>query len=111
MMTMLRELAGGTRSVVLVMHATASLELCDEDDRHGPRRRCSAFQGSPAAALGFFGAEALVSNIDVRSRRSAPVAQWRERDDVTELLPPTAPRAAARSMPADRPRRAASATR
>ena len=62
MMSMLRDLAGGARSVVLVTHATASLELCDEVIVMG-RGGVLVFQGSPAAALEFFGARALRADL------------------------------------------------
>ena len=56
MMRLLRELADGARAVVVVTHATRSLELCDRLAIIGPGGRL-AFFGAPADALSHFGVE------------------------------------------------------
>jgi ABC-type multidrug transport system ATPase subunit/ABC-type multidrug transport system permease subunit len=55
-MRLLRDLADGDRAVVVVTHATRSLELCDRLAIVGPGGRL-AFFGPPAEALAHFGVE------------------------------------------------------
>jgi len=100
MMTVLRELADGARSVVLVTHATASLELCDEVIVMG-RGGVLVYQGSPDAALRFFDAERFEQ---IYARLEAvPAGEWRARYEATQPPAPDAPPARAPSSEAGRP--------
>src|ERR1700730_406842 len=56
MMGLLRELAGSSRAVIVVTHATKSLGLCDRLVVMG-RGGVLCFQGSPDEAIEFFGVE------------------------------------------------------
>lgn len=56
MMALLRELAGKSRAVIVVTHATKSLGLCDRLVVMG-RGGLLCFQGSPDEALEFFGVD------------------------------------------------------
>ncbi len=56
MMALLRELAGSSRAVIVVTHATKSLGQCDKLVVMG-RGGVLCFQGSPEEALSFFGVD------------------------------------------------------
>jgi ABC transport system ATP-binding/permease protein len=56
MMSLLRELSGKSRAVIVVTHATKSLGLCDRLVVMG-RGGVLCFEGSPDEALGFFDAD------------------------------------------------------
>jgi len=76
MMQLLRDLADGSRTVVLVTHGTASLSMCDEVIVMG-RGGHLCFQGPPDAALAFFGAtrfEDVYGKLEER-----PAEEWRAR--------------------------------
>jgi ABC-type multidrug transport system ATPase subunit len=81
MMAMLRDLAsGGSRAVVLVTHATGSLELCDEVVVMG-RGGVLVFQGAPSEALRFFAAqrfEQIYARLD-----EVPAVEWQRRFQAT----------------------------
>lgn len=56
MMALLRDLSGSSRAVIVVTHATKSLDLCDRLVVMG-RGGVLCYQGSPKQALEFFGVE------------------------------------------------------
>ena len=108
MMQLLRELADGSRSVVLVTHGTASLALCDEVVVMG-RGGVRCFQGPPAEALAFFGVERFE---DIYAQLEAtPADTWRARFAATQPReadtgPAPVPGAAPPTAPPAPPRRA-----
>jgi ABC-type multidrug transport system ATPase subunit/ABC-type multidrug transport system permease subunit len=75
MMTLLRELADHSRAVVVVTHATKSLQLCAKLIVMG-RGGELCFQGSPDEALRFFEAESYDDVYAALDRR--PATDWRQ---------------------------------
>jgi ABC-type multidrug transport system ATPase subunit/pSer/pThr/pTyr-binding forkhead associated (FHA) protein/ABC-type multidrug transport system permease subunit len=76
MMALLRELAARSRAVVVVTHATKSLQMCAKLIVMG-RGGELCFQGSPDEALRFFGAETY-DDIYV-ALDNQPATEWRRR--------------------------------
>src|SRR6202043_631963 len=76
MMTLLRELSGRSRAVIVVTHATKSLGLCDRLVVMG-RGGILCFEGSPAEAVEFFGVESY-DDIYPTLEERAPV-EWQQR--------------------------------
>jgi ABC-type multidrug transport system ATPase subunit/ABC-type multidrug transport system permease subunit len=74
MMALLRELADHSRAVVVVTHATKSLQMCAKLIVMG-RGGDLCFQGSPDEALRFFGVESYDDVYAALDRR--PAAEWR----------------------------------
>ena len=76
MMELLRGLADTARAVVIVTHATQSLQLCDRVIVMGRGGRM-LFDGSPSEALGFF----EVASFDevYTALDTTPTAEWAER--------------------------------
>jgi ABC transport system ATP-binding/permease protein len=76
MMMLLSELAKNSRAVTVVTHATKSLGLCQKLVVMG-RGGVLCFQGTPAEALGFFGAE----NYDdiYPQLASRPALEWQQK--------------------------------
>ena len=75
-MSLFRELATETRSVVLVTHATQNLGLCDRLVVMGRGGRL-AFSGTPAQALEFFGVESFDKLYSALASR--PALEWSRR--------------------------------
>jgi ABC-type multidrug transport system ATPase subunit/ABC-type multidrug transport system permease subunit len=73
MMALLRDLAGHSRAVVVVTHATKSLQMCAKLIVMG-RGGELCFQGSPDEALRFFDAETYDDVYAALDRR--PAAEW-----------------------------------
>jgi ABC-type multidrug transport system ATPase subunit len=92
MMTLFRSLADESRAVILVTHATKNLALCDRVMVMG-RGGVLAFEGSPAQALEFFGADdydGIYAALD-----TTPAEEWNSRlhllrTTVAEAAPATA---------------------
>ena len=76
MMVLLRELAGNSRAVTVVTHATKSLGLCQKLVVMG-RGGVLCFQGTPDEALGFF--EADTYDDIYPSLASREPAEWQQR--------------------------------
>jgi energy-coupling factor transporter ATP-binding protein EcfA2 len=76
MMRLLRELADGSRSVIIVTHATANLALCDDVVVIG-RGGHLCFKGAPEDALAFFGVERYDDIYLALEDR--PAAEWARR--------------------------------
>jgi ABC transport system ATP-binding/permease protein len=87
MMTLLRELADHSRAVVVVTHATKSLQMCAKLIVMG-RGGELCFQGSPDDALEFFGAETYDDIYAALDRR--PAIEWRRRFLAEERQQPVA---------------------
>jgi energy-coupling factor transporter ATP-binding protein EcfA2 len=95
MMRLLRELADGSRSVILVTHGTASLALCDEVVVMG-RGGHLCFHGTPQDALAFFDAERFEDVYGKLEER--PAQEWR-----AEFEAGRPPRTQEEEAPASRP--------
>ncbi|MGA8015682.1 MAG: FHA domain-containing protein, partial [Candidatus Dormiibacterota bacterium] len=76
MMTLLRDLAKGGRTVIVVTHAVQSLSLCDRVLMLAPGGRV-AFYGPPNAALGYFGRTDFVDVF--QDLEASPDAPWDQR--------------------------------
>jgi len=83
-MGLLRRLADESRAVIVVTHATASLDLCDRLAVMGAGGHLCFF-GSPAEALAFFGASRL-EDVYVRLEER-PVTEWQARYDTEHRVP------------------------
>jgi ABC transport system ATP-binding/permease protein len=107
LMGLLRQLADGTRAVVVTTHATRSLRLCDRLIVMG-RGGLLCFDGSPDDALEFFGAEAI-EDVYTLLQEHAP-EHWHARfaavaagdGDEAEESCPAVSRKAPRPQPAER---------
>ena len=108
MMGLLRGLADDSRAVVVVTHATKSLDLCSRIIVMGRGGRL-CFDGSPADAMTFFGADSYDEIYAQLDRR--PAEEWQRKRE-QEGAQPVVPEHAAR-LPAPEPaaRQAAGAGR
>jgi ABC transport system ATP-binding/permease protein len=84
MMRLLRELANEARAVVVVTHATKSLQLCDRLVVMG-RGGHLCFAGPPADALAFFEVDDVDDVYDALDR--VPATEWRARFDAARDRP------------------------
>ena len=91
MMALLRELSGRSRAVIVVTHATKSLDLCDRLVVMG-RGGVLCFQGSPDEALEFFGVESFDDIYPTLEGRDP--ADWQQR--FVAFAPPSLPVSAER---------------
>ena len=85
MMKLLRALADDSRAVIVVTHATRSLELCDRIAVMG-EGGLLCFFGTPAAALEFFGVQRADDLYEALERLGAK--EWRARYVGTNSQPP-----------------------
>jgi ABC-type multidrug transport system ATPase subunit len=95
MMVLLRELADRRRTIVLVTHATKNLALCDRVVVMG-RGGLMAFEGTPADALAFFGADDYDGIYEALTE--SPAAEWQERFRASRTRVPDEPPAPPHSV-------------
>ena len=94
MMGLLRGLSDDSRAVVVVTHATKSLDLCSRIIVMGRGGRL-CFDGTPADAMRFFGADSYDDIYAQLDRR--PAEEWqrkREQEGTQPVVPESSPKAA-----------------